>query len=112
MLSRRGICYNLMESPYRLDVPYSNGDVITYVFSSRRYKEKFYDEFLDHRDMIAESLSRRFGISVKNDVLSDVRLYGRIEKRGFLLERNEDKWLCQEDITLDGVRLMRQSSAE
>lgn len=112
MLSRRGICYNLLESPYRLDVPYDNGNIITYVFSARRYKDKFYNEFLDHREMIAESLSKRFGINIKNDVLSDVRLYKKIEKRGFLLERNEDKWLCQEDIILDGVKLMKQSSVE
>ena len=107
-LTRSNIAYNLEESPHRLEVPYDFG-VITYVFSSELYRRNFYDRFLENREKISESLSRRFGFQVNNDVLSDIRLYGSIEKRGFLLIKGEERILWQEDIVLDGGTLTKKS---
>ena len=103
-LTRNGIAYNLKESPYRLEVPYK-GYSLLYVFSAERYKKKFYDEFIENREKISESLSKRFGFQVHNDLLSDLRLYVAIEKRGFLVMKDEVKIECLENITLDGEKL-------
>lgn len=107
-LTRGGVAYNLTESPHKLEVPYE-GETLTFVFSSALYKKKFYERFIDNRLYISDSLSRRFGVLFKNDILSDIRLYVSIEKRGFLILRNGDKFECQEDIILDGEKLMKRS---
>lgn len=109
-LTRNNIAYNLYESPYRLEVPYED-QVLIYVFSSNLYKTKFYDRFLDHREKVSDLLSRRFGFHVQHDLLSDLKLYKSIEKRGFLIfdeEGQEFVWQ-KENITLDGAKLMKQS---
>ena len=107
-LSRNNVAYNLNESPHRLEVPYDQQTLI-YVFSSEFYKTNFYNRFLDNREKISESLSKRFGFNVQNDLLSDLKLYTSIEKRGFLIIKGEDKIVCQENITLDGAMLMKLS---
>ena len=107
-LTRNNIAYNLHESPYRLEVPYEDQN-LTFVFSSNLYKTNFYNRFLDNREKISESRSKRFGFHVENDLLSDLKLYTSIEKRGFLVIKGEDKIVCQENITLDGAKLMKLS---
>jgi hypothetical protein len=107
-LTRNNVAYNLNESPHRLEVPYDTESLI-YVFSSEFYKNNFYNRFLENREKISESLSNRFGFHVQNDLLADLRLYTSIEKRGFLIIKGEEKIVCQENITLDGALLMKQS---
>ena len=108
-LTRNNVAYNLNESPYRLEVPYDDHMILTYVFSSDFYKTNFYNRFPENRGKISESLSRRFGFLVQNDVLCDLKLYSSIEKRGFLIIKGEEKIVCQEDIILDGAKLMKLS---
>ena len=103
-LTRANIAYNLEESPHRLEVPY-DGFSLWFVFSSNLYKQNFYDRFLDNREKITESLTRRFGARVQNDVLCDLKLYTTIEKRGFLVMKEEVKFLCLDEITLTGCKL-------
>ena len=107
-LTRNNVAYNLNESPHRLEVPYEQQSLV-YVFSSEFYKTNFYNRFLDNREKISASLSKRFGFRVENDLLSDLKLYTSIEKRGFLVIKGEDKIVCQENITLDGAKLMKLS---
>lgn len=107
-LTRNNVAYNLNESPHRLEVPYDQG-ILIYVFSSEFYKSNFYNRFLDNREKISESLSKRFGFNVQNDLLADLKLYTSIEKRGFLIILGEEKIVCQENITLDGALLTMQS---
>ena len=107
-LTRYGIAYDLNISPYRLDVPYE-GCTLTYVFSSELYKTNFYERFLENREKIGASLSKRFGFRIENDLLCDLKLYTMIEKRGFLVMKGEDKFVCQESITLDGAKLTKKS---
>ena len=104
-LTRGKIAYNLEESPYRLEVPY-DGFSLWFVFSSNLYKQKFYDGFLDNREKITDSLTRRFGVRVQNDVLCDLKLYTTIEKRGFLVMKEEVKFLCVDEIILTGCKMM------
>lgn len=104
-LTRANIAYNLEESPHRLDVPYE-GFTLCFVFSSNLYKKNFYDRFLDNREKIGESLKKRFGFTIQNDVLCDLRLYTMIEKRGFLVMKDEVKYLCQNEISLIGCKMM------
>ena len=107
-LTRSLIAYNLDESPHRMEVPYDQ-QTLTYVFSSELYKQKFYERFINNREEVGESLTRRFGFQINNDLLCDLRLYTNIEKRGFLILKGEDKFVCREDITLDGEMLLKLS---
>lgn len=109
-LTRRNVAYNLKESPHRLEVPYDQ-QILIYVFSSEFYKTNFYNRFLDNREAISESLSKRFGFQIENDLLADLKLYTSIEKRGFLILNGKDQNVAwqRENIILDGAKLMKQS---
>lgn len=105
-LSRNGIAYNLLESPYEYAEEYEeNNDynIIAYIFSSELYKNKFKNEQLKHRKKINESLSNRFGVKIIVPMLSDIHLYSKIEKRGFLIRVNGVNIECLDNITLDGM---------
>lgn len=108
-LTRSAVAYDLNISPHREEVPYEDGTTIVYVFSSDLYRKKFYARFLDNREQIGTSLSKRFGFKINNDLLADLKLYTTIEKRGFLIFKNEVKIECQENIILDGHNLTMQS---
>lgn len=109
-LTKRGIAYNLKLSPYKVQLEYvaSSRDVnsITFVFSSEFYRQKFSEELQNNRAKIQESLSKRFGYEVKQEMLCDIVLYSKIEKRGFLIFYNNEVVECQEYITLDGKNLI------
>lgn len=109
-MSRNNIAYDFHASPYRLDVPYQE-QTLRYVFSSELHKQKFYDRHLENREKINESLSKRFGFNVENEVLSDIRLYTTIEKRGFLIieERTGLEFLWLDNLTLDGGKLTKRT---
>ena len=107
-LTRSAVAYDLNISPHRLEVPYG-ADTVTYVFSSALYRKNFYERFLDNREQINASLSKRFGFRIENDALCDLKLYTTIEKRGFLIFKNEVKFVCREDIILDGINLTMRS---
>lgn len=108
-LTRSKVAYDLTISPHMMEVPYDHGDTLVYVFSSELYKNKFYNTLFDNREKINESLSNRFGFSVVNDVLCDLKLYISIEKRGFLILKDKEKMVCVKDIILDGSRMMKRS---
>ena len=107
-LTRSNIAYDLTISPHRLSVEYRN-TTITYVFSSELYRNKFCAALQENREKIDNSLSNRFGFTVKNEMLCDLKLYITIEKRGFLLYKGEQKIECLNDITLDGDRMTTNS---
>lgn len=107
-LTRRGVAYDLNISPHKLEVPYGR-ETIIFVFSSELYKKKFYDQFLDNREQIGASLSKRFGFDIRNDLLCDLKLYTTIEKRGFLILKDGVKFVCRENIILDGHRMTKRS---
>ena len=103
-LTRSGVAYDFKISPHKLVVEYGEEE-IEYVFSSELYKTKFQEKMEDNRYKINDSLSKRFGFSIVNNKLCDIKLYTTIEKRGFLINHNKEsiEWLSS--ITLDGSNL-------
>lgn len=99
------IAYDLTISPYKTKINYSPGKSISFVFSSDLYKTKFESRLSENRSTINESLSKRFGFEIKNDVLCDIKLYSSIEKRGFLVKINKERFTCLESLELDGKNL-------
>lgn len=98
-LTRNNIAHNLEISPHFHDVGYSSYN-IRYMFSSAMYREKFIARLENHREQIGESLSNRFGFKIEVDVLSDMKLYTTIEKRGFLVYRDEVEVKCPEEVKI------------
>lgn len=108
-LTRSKIAYDLSISPHRLSVSYGENS-LEYVFSSELYKKKFLEKQKHHRETINNSLSRRFGVKIKNSLLADIKLYTNIEKRGFLLLMNGDEARCLDNLELDGENLTLRNS--
>ena len=104
-LTRSNIAHDLNISPHKYDIHYPDG-VVTYVFSSELYRRNFEERYKDNRATINQSLSKRFGFRITCDKVADLKTYISIEKRGFLLYKNGDKFDCLNDITLDGTHLM------
>ena len=108
MLTRAKVCYNLIKTPYTYKVDYE-GQTITYHFSSELYKDKFISRIKENRINITYSLSNRFGFHVNSDIIADLRLYSSIEKRGYLISVDGEHIECQNDIILDGLKLITKS---
>ena len=106
-LTRWGVAHNLEISPYSLVVDYQD-EQLEYVFSSQQYKDIFYKKFIDNRNKINESLSKRFGFKIENDKLADLKLYSMTEKRGFLIKGREE-YKCLDTIELTGVNLTHKN---
>lgn len=98
-LTRGKVAYNFEFSPYRYAVEYPD-ETITFVFSSELYRKKFIEKYDKNRDTINNSLSNRFGFSIKANKLADLKLYISIEKRGFLICKGRVKIECQNEILL------------
>jgi hypothetical protein len=105
MLTRSNIAYDFNISPHKAVMKYETTE-LTYVFSSNLYKQKFFDKLKENREKIETSLSNRFNFNIKNELLCDIKLYTDIEKRGFLLIQDGEKITCQDNITLDGNKLI------
>ena len=100
-LTRANVAYDLNISPHRLTISYSQDD-ITYVFSSELYRNKFLAAIHENRNKINHSLSNRFGFTIRNELLCDIKLYTSIEKRGFLIIKGQDKVECLNQVELVG----------
>lgn len=107
-LTRSKVAYDLNISPHKLDMEY-DGEIVTFVFSSNLYKEKFLAKLEMNRSEVSEALSKRYGCTVINNTLADLKLYKTIEKRGFLLYKEQVKVECLSNITLDGNRMIIKS---
>ena len=110
-LTRSNIAYDLSISPHRYTLKYGENS-LEFIFSSDLYKRKFIEKYNDHREQIANSLSKRFGVAVNIPVLADIRLYTTIEKRGFLLVGNGVELQCPDRIILDGEKVTLKSYEE
>ena len=104
-LTRSGIAYDLTISPHKLVLDYEKHS-IEYVFSSEFYKTKFLEKLEDNRNTINQALSKKYGFTIENNILSDIRLYSHVEKRGFLLNSNGKSYECLNIIKLSGVNLI------
>lgn len=107
-LTRSNVAYDLSISPHKVNLEYG-AENITYVFSSELYKSKFLERIAENRRNINISLSNRFGFHICNDLLSDLKLYITIEKRGFLLYKGQVIVECLNSIILDGNKMTIRS---
>lgn len=108
MLTRAKISYNLYKTPYTLERVYE-GQRITYHFSSELYREKFESRTKENRYSLDLSLCNRFGFLINSALIADLRLYSSIEKRGYLISVNGEYVECQNNITLDGLKMTLKS---
>ena len=104
-LTRSNIAYNLEVSPHSAEMRYCGGQYLTFIFSSELYKNKFLEKRQENREYIEQSLKKRFGFVINAEILSDIRLYTNIEKRGFLIVKEGEKIKCLNNIILDGERV-------
>jgi hypothetical protein len=74
------IYHDIKETIFKFDT-----GVNTFYFSSELNMKKFRDKIIENRKRISDSLSNRFNMAIDNYNLSDVVLYRKIEKRGFLI---------------------------
>ena len=104
-LTKDGIARNIIETPYTYTMEYDN-NTLTYHFSSELYLGKFIEKYINNRDSINESLTNRFKMEVKSDMLADIKLYSSIEKRGFYIASSKGDITCLSNIRLDGLELI------
>lgn len=104
-LTKSGIAYNLEDSPHMLEMKYEN-ESLTYIFSSKLYKDIFLRKQQNSREKLSISLSKRFGFTIEHDILADLKLYEATEKRGFLIKGKEESYSCLERVKLSGIRLI------
>lgn len=107
-LTKSKIAYDLHISPHKHSLTYSDGETLTFIFSSNLYKEKFKEQLAGNREKFNSSLTNRFGITIVNNKLCDLKLYSTLEKRGFLIIKGQVKHECLNNITLDGQTLIEK----
>lgn len=103
-LTKGGITRNFQETPFTKKIWYGSNNYMIYCFSSQMYLNKFIERLEENREKISISLSNRFGVEVRNEVLCDIKLYSSIEKRGFYIKNHKEGFECPENIILDGKR--------
>ena len=102
MLTRNGIAHDLNVSPYKELIIYDNRK-ITYTFSSKLNQVRFIERLNKNRNYYNKSLSKRFNFEIEFNILCDIKLYSLIEKRGILIELEEGKVECLNNIKFVGM---------
>lgn len=87
--TKRGVYHNIMESKYTV----SNSEIV-FFFSSVANMRKFLIGIDTHRDSYRAKMAKIVDVEMLNmDMLADISLYRRVEKRGFRA------WIMGVDIT-------------
>lgn len=98
-MTRNGVEYDLSVSPYML----TTDKHYKFIFSSKKNRDKFDSRYLMHRIKLADSLSNRFKLNIRVDILADFTLYQSIEKRGFLAYSDRgEQFTCPESMLFLG----------
>lgn len=110
-VTRSGVYHVLEDSIHRLECFYKSPtgegtQKFEYVFSSELYKDIFMKKQIENRVKVNDSLSKRFGFRIVNNLLCDLLLYAKTEKRGFLIISNDRNITCLDNLKLDGVNLI------
>ena len=108
-LTRGGVAYDFENTPFNAQVIY-NHHMCEFKFSNALNVERFLKKQEEHRNFINKSLSNRFNLNIQMDYLSDVVLYKKIEKRGFLIAVYDEngefaRWLEKFSPIFDGVNV-------
>jgi len=93
--SRRGVVYDLSKSDYIIEV-----EPFTLHFSSEVYRQKFYNSYEEEIEVtnIRSENIYKGKYSVDMSVLTLLRLYVLIEKRGFFIKVNGVEVDCPENL--------------
>jgi len=102
-LTRSGVAYDLTISPHHQIVCYTDDTKTKYVFSSDYYRTMFNDKLEENRKDVSEKLSKRYKLNIEFDKLADIKLYEKVEKRGFLIIEEEVTYRCLDNLKLSGV---------
>lgn len=102
MLTTGGICFDLENTPYRCRI-----DDTDFHFSSIVYQSKFAQRVQENREMMNAQLTVKTGIKTDFNLLCDISLYTRIEKRGFYIVVKGVEYNCKEKATLHGERVSK-----
>lgn len=105
-LTRSNVAHDLNISPHKLTIEYYV-DSITFVFSSEYNRNRFCAKLVENRNYHNDSLSKRYGFEIQNDVLCDVKLYSQVEKRGFLILVDGEKIECLTKVNLHGAKILK-----
>jgi hypothetical protein len=106
MRTRNGIYYDLSKSTYKLKMPDTN---ITFVFSSDLHRTKFEEQYKENRAEHNLKFHARYRIDTNMKVLPDIVLYKRIETRGFLLIDEGGQYIWQQNLILNGEKVIPKS---
>ena len=106
MKTRNGIYYNLERSEYRIYIPDTK---TTFIFSSNLYMTKFEEQFNINREEQKIKFRSRYKLNIETNLLFDIILYNKIEKRGFLIINERGQELCQENLILNGEHVTRKN---
>lgn len=101
-MTRNGIEYNLNITPYIYEINYDD-IIITYRFSSETYLKKFEDYKKDLNYIKREQIKhyKKYGFKFYIEHLEDLKNYNSIEKRGFNILIDGEKFTDIEDIDLN-----------
>lgn len=92
------IIYDLSKSPYK-----HTEDGMTYIFSSEYHRDNFISRLPEMREYVEGIMLRKFKMRCKFNQLADMRLYLKIETRGFRVECGGHTHICPETIVLSGA---------
>lgn len=99
MKTKRGVYLNIDESPIKRTIYCGIFDIDLY-FTSEFYKKNFDDRLCEFIDNTNNSLYGRFKVAIDTTILSALRLYSNIEKRGFKVRYGGEVYKCLDDIML------------
>lgn len=91
MANGYGVCYDLRDTPYRVD--YGG---YTFCFSSANHERRFRENARIRVGWLEDSMSRRFHFHMTLPDVALFQLYRQIEQRGFRVE-------CSDGTVLDRV---------
>lgn len=83
-MTRRGVYYDLKESPYVFPI-FENNHNALFVFSSKNNLERFSNRQEDYLSLETNKLKSFYKTNFQGDIFLLIRLYKSIEKRGFLI---------------------------
>lgn len=101
-MTRDGVVYDLRFSDYEYTF-----FPLTFRFSSESHMNKFAERVRNRVEWLNDSMSRRFHVEVRMDLLAALQCYMQVETRGFLVRDIEQgRWYdCAEMLRLDGLSI-------
>lgn len=99
-MTRDGVVYDLRFSEYEYTF-----FPLTFRFSSESHLKKFAERVRGRVEWLNDSMSRRFHLEIRLDLLAALQCYMQVETRGFLVRDIESgRWYdCEGMLRLDGL---------